>query len=178
MPKALTVAQKEAKILNARAAKRGEVPAVRTTTDRVVRRERGVFNGTQGKLKINDSARQRLEEAGWHLHIFNDTPGRVEEALSAGYEFVTSEEIGSNVATVVSRNTSLEDKIKYLVGTSEEGNGMYAYLMKTKQEYWEEDQAQTQKRNDFTDAQIKSGKTLAQGQSSEGFYDAGISMKR
>ena len=178
MPKALTPAEKEAKVLNARAAERGEVPSVRVSTERASRRERGVFNGTQGKLQVSAQARQRLEEAGWHLHIFNDTPGRVEEALSAGYEFVTSEEIGSTVSTVVSRNTSLDDKIKYLVGTSEEGNGMYAYLMKTKKEYWEEDQAQIQKRNDFVDAQIRSGKTVAAGESSTGFYDAGINLKR
>lgn len=175
MPRALTIEEKKAKILNAKAADKGEIPSVvRVATDRSTRRTRGVFNGTMGKLQVPAEARARLEEAGWHLHIFNDTPGRIEEALQAGYEFVTPEEIGSAVTSVVSKNTALDDKVRYLVGTSEKGDGMYAYLMKTQTEYYEEDHGQLQKRNDYIDQQIKSGKNVAAGSSSEGFYNAGI----
>ena len=178
MAKALTPEQKRDRIVAAKEAEIGQEAQVRTTTDRGTRRTRNVFNGTVGKLTINPEIIKQLDEAGWHLHIFNDTPGRIEEALSAGYEFVTQEEIGSAVTSVVSRNTALDGKVKYLVGASEEGNGMYAYLMKTRKEYYEEDQEQLQKRNDYIDSQIRNGRATSAGDSSEGFYNAGISMKR
>jgi hypothetical protein len=178
MPAALTPEQKKAKILNARAADRGEIPeVVRSTTDRPVRRTRGVFNGTQGKLRVPEEARKRLAEAGWHLHIFNDDPGRIEEALTAGYEFVTQDEIGSNVTSVVSRNNTVGDKVAYLAGTTEKGEGLTAYLMKIRQEYYEEDQLQLHKRNDYVDQRIKSGKNAAAGVADDGFYGAGSSIK-
>ena len=178
MPKALTPAEKRERIVAAKEAEIGQEGQVRTTTDRGTRRTRNVFNGTVGKLTINPEIIKQLDEAGWHLHIFNDTPGRIEEALSAGYEFVTQEEIGSAVTSVVSRNTALDGKVKYLVGASEEGNGMYAYLMKTRKEYYEEDQEQLQKRNDYIDNQIRSGRAAAAGDSSEGFYNAGIKLSK
>lgn len=178
MPKALTPAEKRDRIVAAKEAEIGQEGQVRTTTDRGTRRTRNVFNGTMGKLSINQDTINQVDEAGWHLHIFNDTPGRIEEALSAGYEFVTPEEIGSAVTGVVSRNTALDGKIKYLVGSSEEGNGMYAYLMKTRKEYFEEDSEQLQKRNDYIDTQIRSGKAAASGDSSEGFYPSGIKLTK
>lgn len=178
MPKALTPEQKRDRIVAAKETARGEEGQIRTTTDRGTRRTRNVFNGTVGKLTINPDVVDRYDKEGWHLHIFNDTPGRVEEALSAGYEFVTPEEIGSAVTSVVSRNTALDDKVKYLVGASEEGNGMYAYLMKTRKEYYFEDQEQLQKRNDYIDGQIRSGRNTASNESSEGFYSAGIKLSK
>lgn len=178
MAKALTPEQKRERIVAAKEAEIGQEGQVRTVTERGTRRTRNVFNGTVGKLTINQEVIKQLDEAGWHLHIFNDTPGRIEEALSAGYEFVTPEEIGSAVTSVVSRNTALDDKIKYLVGSSEEGNGMYAYLMKTRKEYYNEDQEQLQKRNDYVDNQIRSGKAAAAGDSAEGFYNGGIKLSK
>ena len=44
--------------------------------------------------------------------------------------------------------------------------------MKIKEEFWLEDQAQLQERNDKTDAAIRQGKTP--GVDSSGFYNAGI----
>ena len=178
MAKALTPEQKRDRIVAAKEAEMGQEGQVRTVTERGTRRTRNVFNGTVGKLTINQEVVKQMDEAGWHLHIFNDTPGRIEEALQAGYEFVTPEEIGSAVTSVVSRNTALDDKVKYLVGASEEGNGMYAYLMKTRKEYYLEDQEQIQKRNDYIDNQIRSGKATASGDSSEGFYNAGIKLSK
>lgn len=185
MPRALTVEEKKAKILASRNEAIGIVEApspvakgvIRKATDRPSRTTRGVFNGSQGKLKLNDNLVKLFAEAGWHLHIFNDTPGRVEEALKGGYEFVTSEEIGSTVVNnVVSGNKALDDKVKFLVGVGEDGNGLYAYLMKTPTSDYEDDQALQQKRNDHIDNQIKSGKNTAANGSSEGFYNAGTKL--
>lgn len=136
------------------------------------RRVRNAFNGTQGKLTV------RTQIPGYHLHIFNDTPGRIQQAIDAGYEFVREEEVGGSTSNVVSRNTDIGEKYRFLVGTGEGGEPMYAYLMKIRQEYYEEDQKELQRRNDKTDAAIRAGKLTKDGMSTEGFYDAGIKYKR
>ena len=183
MPRALTIAEKQAKVENKIAADRGTIPmpekaeVIRSTTDRPTRRTRGVFNGTQGKLHIPPEATKRFTEAGWHLHIFNDEPGRIEQALQGGYEFVSHEEIGSAVTKVVSKDSTLDSKVSFLAGTTEKGEGLTAYLMKIRQEYFDEDQAQIQKRNDYVDNRIKAGKNAAAGVSDEGFYSAGSNIK-
>jgi len=139
-----------------------------TKVERPRERKRGVFNGTQGKLQVGN------EIPGFHLHIFNDTPGRIQNATENGYEFVHPSEVGGVMENVTSRNTDLGDKVRFLVGAGEKGEPMYAYLMKIKEEWWLEDQAELQKKNDKTDAAIRSGKTP--GVDSSGFYNAGIKV--
>ena len=131
-------------------------------------RRRNVFNGTQGKLQVGHQI------PGYHLHIFNDSPGRIQQAQDAGYEFVSPEEVGGVTTNVVSRNTDIGDKVRFLVGTGESGEPLYAYVMKIRQEWYEEDQAEFQKRNERTDAAIRGGKLTGDGMSTQGFYDAGI----
>lgn len=161
MPSALTMEQK---------VERAEAK-IRTTAERPVNKKRASFNGTEGKLRVN----HQIE--GCHLHIFNDTPGRIEHALAVGYEFVSPDEVGGTAINVVSRNTDLGDKVRFLVGT-EGTNPLYGYLMKIRNEFYKEDQADLQLKNDLSDKAIRSGKLNVAGQSSEGFYDAGIKMSR
>ena len=139
-----------------------------TKVERPRERKKGVFNGTQGKLQVGSTV------PGYHLHIFNDTPGRITAAQENGYEFVHPSEVGGTMENVTSRNTDLGDKVRFLVGAGEKGEPMYAYLMKIKEEWWLEDQAELQKKNDKTDAAIRSGKTP--GVDSSGFYNAGIKV--
>lgn len=107
------------------------------------------------------------------MHIFNDSPGRIQAAIDSGYEFVSPDEVGGTMENVTSRNTDLGDKVRFLVGT--DGNDpVYAYVLKIKEEWWKDDQADLQKRNDATDAAIRSGKLTKDGMSSDGFYNAGI----
>jgi len=133
-------------------------------------RNRGAFNGTQGKLQVGKQI------PGYHLHVFNDTPGRIQAATDAGYEFVDPEEVGGVASNVVSRNTDIGDKVRFLVGSTADGEPQYAYLMKIRQEWWDEDQAELQKRNDKTDAAIRGGKMTGDKMSTEGFYNAGIKL--
>ena len=63
--------------------------------------------------------------------------------------------------------------MRFLVGM-DNNEPMYAYLMKIKQEWYDEDQAEIQARNNKTDAAIKSGKLATEQES--GFYNAGIKM--
>lgn len=151
-----------------------EEALTRTANERPTReRVRNVFNGTQAKLTVNNQI------PGYHMHIFNDEPGRIQTAIDGGWEFVTPDEVGGVKDSVTSGNTDLGDKVRFLVGTSEKGDGLYAYLMKIKQEWWEEDQAEIQKRNDRVDDAIRGGVNVASGTSAEGFYTpkGGINYK-
>jgi hypothetical protein len=166
MPKALTIEEKQQRVMekyeermNNDAPKQGSGG----------RKARSVFNGTKGKLSVAKNI------PGYHLHIFNDAPGRIQQALNDGYEFVQPEEVGGVGDNVVSRNTDIGDKVRFLVGTDASGEPLYAYLMKIKQEWYEEDQVELQKRNDMTDAAIKRGKIASTDSSN--FYDAGINFK-
>lgn len=185
MAKALTPVEKMERITAKANEVRGAIPEdtskkpqIRKAPERGSRPTRGVFNGTRGKLKIGDVDVQNFAEAGWSLHIFNDTPGRIEEALSDGWEFVTRDEIGSVVANVVDGNTDLANKVQFRVGQDDSGNGMFAFLMKIPTHAYLEAQTQLQRRNDLIDNAIRSGKNVKAGDSPDGFYDAGISIKR
>lgn len=152
--------------------KRERVEAKRAIRNVEQRSKRGSFNGTEGKLRIGN----QIE--GYHLHIFNDTPGRIEQALQVGYEFVNPNEVGGTAVNVVSRNTDIGDKVRFLVGTDANNEPLYAYLMKIKQEFYEEDQNALQARVDAVDAAIKGGKNTKDGTNAEGFYNAGIRLSR
>ena len=162
MAQAKTIEQKREEALTRNANER-------TTRERV----RNVFNGTQAKLTVNNQI------PGYHMHIFNDEPGRIQTAVDGGWEFVTPDEVGGVKDSVTSGNTDLGDKVRFLVGTSEKGDGLYAYLLKIKQEWYDEDQAEIQKRNDRVDDAIRGGVNVASGTSAEGFYTpkGGISYK-
>ena len=153
MAKALTIEEKRERALN------------RTEVDRPkAERKRNVFNGTQGKLTVN------AQIPGYHLHIFNDEPGRVQQALDGGWEFVKPEEVGGVGERVTSVNTDLGDKVRYLVGVAEKGDGLYGYLMKIREEWWLEDQEEMQKRNVLVDDAIRAGTNTKAGTSADGFY--------
>lgn len=161
MAKADTPAEKAAKIEAARAEAAGTVTRSRPTDGRA---RRSVFNGTSQKLAVYGDI------PGFHMHIFNDIPGRIDEALSAGYTFVSPDEIGGTTVGVVDRNSALDDKVRFLVGNDGNGNGLYGYLMKIRQEWFDEDQASLQNRNDGVDSAIRAGQNVKAGTSTEGFY--------
>ena len=102
---------------------------------------------------------QRLEVPeipGYHLHWINDYPGRVDAALDNGYEFVSAGEVGKTSFNV----GATEGQIKHSVGVQENGDPLYAYLMKIRQEWYDEDQSAKSQREQQVDAAIKSGRNL------------------
>ena len=163
MPRALTIDEKRERNMEKLEAKEAEQSAPQEGRGR---RVRNAFNGTKQKLQVGNGI------PGYHLHIFNDEPGRIQTALDGGYEFVSPDEVGGTTENVVSRNTDIGDKVRFLVGANATGEPVYAYLMKIKQEWFEEDQKALQERNDLTDRAIKGGKLA--GIDNTGFYDAGI----
>ena len=118
----------------------------------VSRRKRNTFNGTQTKLSVNHTI------PGFHLHVFTDVGGRIQDALDNGYEFVSPDEVGGVSENVVSRNGDLGDRIRYLVNPRASGSEQYGYLMKQRQEWYEEDQASLQDKNNKIDNAIRKGK--------------------
>lgn len=173
MASAYTPEQKKAALEAKQAAK--ETTIVGDTGEgRQVRRKRGVLNGTESKLKIGN-----LIE-GFHLHWMNDNGNRIDDALDAGYEFVKPEEVGGmSNNNVTSRNQELsKDKVRLLVGTTQEGP-LFAYLMKIRQDWYEEDQEALHEKNDAVDTAIRGGQNTT-GTSTEGFYvpREGIKLSR
>jgi len=178
MPAPLTMEQKiakaEAKVAARQESKAEATGQIRSTSERSTRGKRSTFNGTEGKLRIGTSIE------GYHLHILNDTPGRIQQALEVGYEFVSPNEVGGTATNVVSRNTDIGDKVRFLVGSGDNNEPTYAYLMKIRQELYEEDQNAMQSKIDSIDEAIRGGKITAPGHSLEGRYvpEGGIKMSR
>jgi hypothetical protein len=119
----------------------GEAP-VRSQTDREVKtirtRQRGVFNGTNKRLEV------LTQIPGYVQRWFNETPGRLERAESGGWEFVERSEVSlAESNKVVERNSDVGNRIRAIVGTTDQNTPLYAYLMKIKQEWFEEDQQES-----------------------------------
>lgn len=144
MAKALTLDEKVARATE-RVQGRNAEPAPEG------RKRRNVFNGTESKLSVTKSI------PGYHLHVFTDTGNRVQEALDGGYEFVSPDEVGGVSENVVSRNGDLGDRVRFLVNPRAEGSEQYGFLMKQRQEWYEEDQAALQTKNNAIDAAIRKG---------------------
>jgi hypothetical protein len=161
MPRALNEFEKRDRLIERAAAKEAETSSTAVTEggDRATRKRRNVFNGTEAKISV------RTQIDGYHLHVFTDTGGRIQEALDNGYEFVRPNEVGGVSENVVSRNGDLGERIRYLVNPRAEGTEQYGYLMKIRQEWFEEDQAELQAKNNLIDAAIRKGKITGENSS-------------
>jgi hypothetical protein len=109
--------------------------------------------GGGSKLGVDCS---KLHARGYHPHWRNDMDGRVQEALANGYEFVHPDEI-EEVHLRISAKDMTADKVSRIVGYTDRGDPIVAFLMKIKQEWHEENMAFYKKRNDAIDAAVRSG---------------------
>src|ERR1035437_6454935 len=120
MPRAATLDEKREKVLLDKSMQATKHLETTPAKDGAVRRKKGVFNGTTGKLSIQGTI------PGYHMHIMNDDRTRLHDATDNGYEFVKPEEIEGVSENVVSRNGDLGDsRIRFLVGSQENGQPMY-----------------------------------------------------
>lgn len=115
------------------------------------------------------------EIPGYHLCWMNDD-GNVENAIDSGYEFVKRGET-ELVYGVTPLNVDLADKIRQKVGTNEAGHPLYAYLMKIKQEWHEEDMAEIAAENKRIEEAIAGGNINGTA-GQDGRYVSNISIKR
>lgn len=88
-----------------------------------LRQRRRIFGQSTQKLALP-------ERPGYHRHWFNDSPGRVEEALNNGW------------AHVVGRDRKIVSRI---VGSGRDNKALLAYAMELPLPIWEEDQARVAK---------------------------------
>lgn len=113
--------------------------ATREQNDRDVKdrapRVRGVFNGMNKRMDV------LTEIPGYVMRWFNDTPGRIDRARTGYWEFVRQSEVSlSESNKVLERNSDVGDKIRAIVGVTDQNEPLYAYLMKLKKEWFDEDQ--------------------------------------
>lgn len=106
------------------------------------------------------------EIPGYHCHWINDNPGRILKAQKAGYEFVVEEE--SHVhnkhsyadSSAASGSSDMGTRISAVVGADKWGQVLRAYLMKIRNEWYEQDQAAVQERSDRIQQAMRYGKQV------------------
>ena len=151
MPRALNEFEKRDRLIEKAAEREAVATAPVPAVDGTTRKKRNVFNGTEAKISV------QTQIPGYHLHVFTDAGGRIQAAMDSGYEFVSPDEVGGVSENVVSRNGDLGERIRFLVNPRAEGTEQYGYLMKIRQEWFEEDQAELQAKNDKIDSAIRKG---------------------
>lgn len=109
------------------------------------RRERRAFGSPKSRLTVPKIP------SGYHLHWVNDDSGRIYDAQEGGYEFCTHEDVG------LPPDVHGESRVKRRVGTNDAGEALFAYLMKIRQEWYEEDQAALSEQVDRVEEAIRSG---------------------
>lgn len=103
------------------------------------------------------------ELPGYHLHWMRGSHQRIQQALQAGYEFVSPEEVHVNNVSLggdsaVSGNTDMGSHVSIVGGgLGEDNQPVRLILMKLKEELWLEDQQVVQNRNDQVAAALTGG---------------------
>lgn len=97
------------------------------------------------------------EIPGYHLRWINDEPGRIYQARQGGYDFVLDDEIDGKFGDTDIDQTNRDLGVKVCRSVSKT-TGLKAFLMKIRQEHYDEDQKAKQKDIDETDRKIHNGK--------------------
>jgi len=89
---------------------------------------------------------------GYHMHWIADYAGRLEEAEDNGYEYVTKGEVR------LSRSSdSASERVSRVNGTHDNGRPLTLWLMKIKEEWYQENQDYYLARVRRTEQQIRTG---------------------
>ena len=101
---------------------------------------------------------------GYHLHWMNGNPGRISQALAAGYEFVEPGEVEVNNFGLADNagadgNTDMGTRVSIVSGqdVGQDGQANRLYLMKIRQDWWGEDQAKLEDRNEQIATTLRGG---------------------
>jgi hypothetical protein len=140
---------------------RAEVKADLAPKDTTAQSEGLVTGGMPRRRMIGGGSKlgvdcSKLIERGYHPYWRNDMDGRVQEALANGYEFVSPDEVDELHLRITASEPS-SDKVSRIVGYTDRGDPIKAFLMKIRKEWHDENMAFYQKRNDAIDKKIRSG---------------------
>ena len=117
---------------------------------------------------------------GYHSHWFNDTAGRVMQATQGGYEFVSPAEalitMPDLAGSSLGSGTDMGSRVSIVVGKSEDGTPLRAYLMKIRLEWYKEDQQGLQDRNDKIDDAMRQGNQQTGGDDTNKYVKS-VNMK-
>lgn len=91
----------------------------------------------------------------------NDENGRIERLKAAGYEFVEKADVGSSHVDGTHNESGVVSK--------DMGKGVTAYLMRQRQDYYREDQAEKQRIVDRTEESMRKAK-VKPNESTDGTY--------
>ena len=123
-------------------------------------RETRVTEATRIPMSLPEQKLAVPDMPGYHLHWFRGA--RTARALQAGYEFVESDEVAvqrSSLADDASRSgsTDLGSRVSVVAGDAdpEKGNVERLYLMKIRQEWWEQDQQALEAKNERIAATLR-----------------------
>lgn len=121
----------------------------KSTSERV---RRSPINGTRNRLNV------RGKEPGYVYRIVNDVDDRIQTFQEMGYEIVNDSAVSvgdKRVATATQEGSPIKVSV---------GQGIQAYVMRQKQEWYDEDQAKKQAHvNDLE-------KSMKRDAEKEGFY--------
>jgi hypothetical protein len=151
------------------------IPAAVSTTENPALRQEDLQTekASERKRVPMSIPRRKLEVAsrpGWVRHWMNDYPGRVQQALAGGYDFVKAGDVDINNSSLgadstMSGNADMGSNISLVVGTTDQGTPLLAYLMEIPEAYYKEDQAVIQDKVDLIDKTIRRHGITADGES-------------
>lgn len=109
---------------------------------------------------------------GYELHWFLDRPGRVNQALRAGWVFVDPNETQLNNSSFadsvgVSGNTDLGNRVSVHGGTDDRGSALRQYLMKIKEEWYQKDMQLREETSERIAETLRAGRVGAERGSPE-----------
>lgn len=120
------------------------------------------------------------EIPGYVCYWFRSAPGRINQAIQAGYEFVERGEVELNNHGLansydVDGNTDMGTRVSVATGDGSEGaQNPRLYLMKIRRELWEEDERAVAEKHEGIAAQMRGEKGLpAAGADNSNRYSRG-----
>lgn len=142
-------------------AKRGPGRPKKTATERAKRIPLGV---PRQKLSLDQ------KDPNYNYRWINDTGDRIAQAQQAGYEFVKRGDTSApGVADVVPQNTDLGANTSKVVGTTESGAPLTAYLMRLKKSFYEEDKKAKADQIDESERGLRRGQSLMDSLGDRGY---------
>lgn len=138
---------------------------------RSARKGRIPLGGHRSKLSIDGYDIPDDKVARW----VNDHPGRLDRALNGGYTFVKDPKQKIKVGEDPMRHTGMDTSVSVIVGTTEGGKPLHAYLMVIDKDLYDEDQAEKNREMDKIDAAVQRG--VGPGTSEEGMYSPSGGIK-